>query len=123
MKQKILGIYDTGYAQVQIVCREGRGGEFWCCPEKGSLPRIKIGMDYDLWECVVGVLLHELLELIFNRMQCRFNIDDDLGQDHASYLFVVDHCKFSDACAKAALTLSMCLPDLAKEYKKWKPKS
>ena len=49
MKQIIVGIYSVGFEDVEIVLREGTGGEFFNCPEKGHCPRIKIGADVSNW--------------------------------------------------------------------------
>ncbi len=120
MKQKIIGIY-IGREQCQLVLREGTGGEFWVTPEKGSLPRIKVGAGEvgGTWKSVVDVLLHEALELQLYRLGCRFEPSDDMGRDHATYLFVLNHCQFSDAVARTGLLLAQCLPDLAREWRRW----
>lgn len=58
MKQKIVGTYPLGWSRVQIVAREGIGGEFWLSPGDIDCPRIKIGLDEDRWEDVLETLLH-----------------------------------------------------------------
>ena len=47
MTQVIVGVYTMGYEDVEIVLREGTGGEFYNCPGKGQIPRIKIGADVE----------------------------------------------------------------------------
>lgn len=55
MKQKIVGTYYAGHQQIQLVIREGDGGEFFLNPERGSLPRIKLGVDKS-WPYAQGSL-------------------------------------------------------------------
>ena len=119
MKQVVVGVYKIGSDQCQLVLREGTGGDFYSCPEKGSIPRIKVGADERQWDVVVGVLLHEAFEFVANRLQCRYDLTDDLGRDHASYLFVMRHPQFSDCCMKVAEFTSAALRDLAKAWRQW----
>ncbi len=122
LKQKILGVYEFGYEQVQIVLREGTGAEFYFMPEKGSVPRIKIGCDYKEWRCIITILQHEALEFALTRLMCRYECAEDMSKDHSAYLFVMTHQQMSDACAKVADLMSNCLPDLAEAWKKWNKK-
>jgi hypothetical protein len=119
MKQKVVGHYSLGHEDVEVVLREGTGGEFWCVPEDGHIARIKIGADYTDWSSIISVLLHEAFELVYERLQCRFDPTDDMGSDHSSYLFVASHTKFLDACSKVAMLLSECLPDLSEAWRVW----
>ena len=120
MKQVVVGVYGLGADQVELVLREDTGGEFYVQPEKGKIPRIKVGADHEEWGRIVAVLLHEAFELALHRSQCRFLGSDDMGRDHSEYLFVMRHYQFSDACAKAGYFLSDALPDLSGAWKKWK---
>lgn len=127
MKQKIVGIYDCGFEQIQLVLRDGLGGEFYSCPEKGSLPRIKVGAGGpNEWGSVVGVLMHEIMEFSMWRQDCRFTPDNRIRPlSHADYLFVMSHEKFNDCITKVAEFVHLALPDLAKAYNAWhqeKPK-
>lgn len=119
MKQKIVGIYRAGSDQAQVVLREGQGGEFYFVPEKGSVPRLKIGADYESWNDVVAVLLHETFEFLLTRMDCRLIIDN-YSNDSEDYLFHFNHGKLSDLCARAAMFLTVCLPDFATAWNQWK---
>ena len=123
MKQVIIGIYDIGYEQIELVLREGTGGDFWNVPERGHIARIKVGADQKEWRVVVGALLHESFELVANRLQLRYDCSDDMGRDHAGYVFVMPHNKFSDCCQKTAEFLAKALPDLARAWKKWNRKT
>lgn len=119
MKQVIVGVYEIGWEQVQVVLREGTGGEFYSIPEKGSLARIKIGADYRNWNDVVAVLLHEASELMYDRLQCRYMATNHLAGDHTGYLFMANHAQFSDVCWKVGELAANCLPDLQKAWKRW----
>ncbi len=120
MKQKIIGEYPLGSEYVQIVLREGNGGEFYAMPEHGHIARIKIGADYDTWEEVVSVLIHEVREMIYYRLRCRYEPNNDYSEDHGSYLFVLNHAQFSDACRREAQFLVACLPDISKVWRAWR---
>jgi len=120
MKQKIIGTYYCGSTQIQVVLREGTGGEFYNTPEKGLCPRIKIGADYNNWWELVNVALHEIMEYFLNSNNHRYYPDNDVGRDLSSFVFFLNHPQFSDIIAKSAEFLSDCLPVLEKEWKLWK---
>lgn len=120
MKQVIVGTYEMGYEQVELVIREDTGGEFYVIPEKGSVPRIKIGADYSEWKDVVTTLLHEAFELVFDRLNCRYSPSNEITRDHSAYMFTFPHLVFSEACARVADFVTDALPDLAREWEKWK---
>ena len=119
MEQIIVGTYDMGWESVEIVLREGTGVEFFLIPETGRGPRIKVGADQNQWSDVVAVLLHECLELEYERAGVRFSPSSELARDHAAYIFVLNHAQFSEAAARVAELLSKVLPDLAKSWKQW----
>lgn len=119
MKQRIIGVYDIGHEQVELVLCEGTGGEFNCIPEHGHIPRIKIGADYSKWRDVASVLYHESFEFVLQRMGCRFECDADCGGDSAGYTFILTHVQLSDACARVAMFTTAALPELAKIWKGW----
>lgn len=121
MKQKIVGVYECGYEQIQLVLREGTGGEFYSCPEKGSLPRIKVGAGVqDGWRDIVSTLMHEITEFAFWRQDCRFYPDNRISpRSHADYLFVMNHEKFNDCITKVGEFVTLALPDLSTAFAKW----
>lgn len=121
MKQKTVGTYEVGYECIQLVIREGTGGEFWFLPGDIKTPRIKIGVD-ETWLIVRTALLHEIQELILARLKCRFHPFDDLGNAHDSYIFTIDHHNFSDLCYRVSEFLDSCIPDLKKAYREWHKK-
>ena len=121
MKQKVVGSYYAGYESVELVLREGYGGDFYTIPERGSIARMKIGAD-DNWEMTMASLFHETFEFLFDRSKCRFCAANDLSNSASAYLFVASHYDFSDVCAKAAEFVVACLPDLKRVYKEWNKK-
>jgi len=114
-----VGSYYAGNESIQLVLREGNGGDFWCVPGRGKLPYIKIGADDD-WNSIFTTLLHEIFEFLLERVKGRYYPSADVSHSSASYLFVIDHQDFGDVCARAAEFVDDCLPDLKKEYKLWR---
>ena len=123
MKQKIIGTFFMGRTEVELVLREGDGGEFYIAPERGKIPRIKIGADVKEWRTIVSVLLHESLELVMDDMYLRYRTSKEIAGDAASYLFIFNHSpQFSEICARVGDFITDALPVLATEWKKWKHK-
>lgn len=122
MKQLIVGTYELGSDFVQIVLREGTGGEFYLMPEHGKVPRVKIGADYKYWWEVANVLLHEIIELSYEKLGCRTEPSFNMGNDHSKYIFVIPHQIFSESTARVAYCLTDCMPDVEKAWKKWRKK-
>jgi len=120
MKQKVIGIYEAGYYQIELILREGTGGEYYLIPEKGKCPRIKVGADYINWVEVVSALLHEVEEFLIDRMQCRYSPFDNLSNTLDEFTFLLNHSQFSDVCVKTAEYISKALPDLSKAWNEWK---
>ena len=123
MKQKRLNTYYIGHDQVELILRDGTGGEYYLMPEKGRIARIKIGADYKYWWEVVTVLLHEAFELILDKMYCRYSKTQTWCRDDSNYLFVFTHQEFSEATGRVSDFVTDALPDLSKEWKKWKKKN
>lgn len=121
MKQKIVGVYGIGLQEVQVVLREGTGGEFYFAPESGKCCRIKVGADGD-WKRCVSTVLHEAFEMEMTKSHCRFAPAPDFGCDHAGYLFQMDHPMFSDVVARLGGFLADCLPQLSRAYSAWHKK-
>ncbi len=120
MTQVVVGIYEFGMGQAQLVLRDGIGGEFYTVPDLGAIPRIKIGADQDSWQEVVSTLLHEIIELQMALTGCRLSAVPDYGRDHAGYIFIMTHLQFSEVCGRASIFVAAALPDLAAAWKKWK---
>lgn len=119
MKQVIVGLFQFGYETVEIVLRDGTGGEFYSCPEMGRSPRIKVGAD-GKWGDVVRILLHELLELAMFRQGCRYEVSGDVGQDMGAYVFMFTHAQFSNIQARAAEAIVLSLPAVSTAWRKWR---
>jgi hypothetical protein len=120
MRQKVLGLYPTGCDHIQLVIREGYGGEFWINPGDIKNSRIKIGADYEGWFEIMAILLHEIEELLRQKEGCRYTNDGHLSSDNGNYYFFYDHLTLSNLATKEAIFLSNCLPDLATAWKQWK---
>jgi hypothetical protein len=120
MNNVVVGTYYIGWEQIELVLRDDVGGEFYVTPEKGCIPRIVIGADHDTWQEIVGILLHEAYEFIFERMRCRYSPADDLARDHSAYMFVISHVSFSEANARVSEFIIDALPNLKKAWIKWK---
>jgi len=121
MKQVVVGVYECGYEQIELVLRDGSGGEFTSYPEKGKVPRIKIGVQKPgEWRLVVSVLLHEIMEFAMWRQDCRYSPDNRVTpMSHSDYLFVMTHEKFNDCITKVGEFVTHALPDLSTAYNKW----
>lgn len=120
MKQIIVGTYGFGGEFVQVVLREGTGGDFYTNPELGSVPRVKIGADHGNW--------HEVFEFAYMRAGLRFSpMPSYPPYNSADWLFIMDHQQFHNCTARCAELLQACVPDLAIAWKKWnqpkKPKA
>lgn len=122
LKQVVIGKYCIGREYVEIVLREGTGADYWLMPEHGHIPRIKVGADVDRFDRLAASLLHELTELVYDRLSCRFDPTNDIGMDHSTYVFIVPHVVFSDACTRVAECLIECLPDIKNAWEKWHKK-
>lgn len=121
MKQKIVGSFTLGSSEVLLVIREGTGGEFWMSPEKGHIPRIKVGIENG-WNDMVAIALHEALEMALVECGARFSPAPDHARENGGYLFVMDHTKFACAVAMAGHFLSPALPAMSATYRKWRLK-
>ncbi len=123
MRQKVVGVYEIGYEKIEVVLRDGNGGEFHMLSENSNITRIKIGADYENWRDVLAVFLHETMEFSLDRLKCRYYPSNDLSNSTDRYVFITTHNQFSDACAKVAECAADCVPDLKKIWKKWKKKN
>lgn len=120
-KQKSLGAFFMGRKEVELFITDGADGSFYTSPERGKLPRIKVGMQAE-WRHVVMVLIHEAAEATMDDMYLRFAPSHAMSQDHADYLFSFNHPQFSEICARVADFLTPVLPLVAAEWKRWPKK-
>jgi hypothetical protein len=121
MKERVVGIFSLGNDQIELVLREGTGGEFYAVPGKGKIPRIAIGADKEGVE-VLSTVIHEVFEFSTFRNHCRYDPSGDYSNDHSAYLFVMSHPQLSDCCGHLAVFLNKALPELEKSWKAWKKK-
>ena len=117
MKPQIIGDYEIGYEMVQLILRDGDGAEFYRLSGNVTIPTIIVGCGHACWWQVVACLLHEAFELVADRLGCRFYPSHNLANDNSAYLFVLDHQRFADCCAKVADFMTVALPDLAVAWK------
>ena len=118
MKQKTIGSYYAGRECIELVIREGQGGEVFFCPEHGKIGRIKIGVD-DEWRDVLAALFHEVFEFIATKNHCRYQDTENFSGDLGTYMFIIPHYMFSDICWKTADFMEACVGDLKKKWEKW----
>lgn len=120
MRQKLVGVYHFGFEQVELYARDDTGGDVFVLPEKGRLPRMKIGMDYRHWNGVIATLFHEVMELAMDRANCRFRPTNNLNWSSDCYVFHLDHHQFTESCARAAEFTVACQDDLHRTWKSWR---
>lgn len=122
MRQKIVGTYQLGDEMVQLVLRDGGGADFYERPGDIPNPRMKIGADKESIGWLMDSVQHEAQERSMAVMRLRFRREDSYYVDSTSYVFVLTHEEFTEACHRAGMFLSACLPDMAKAWKAWKKK-
>lgn len=120
MKQKIVGTYEAGYHQFQLVLREGHGGEMYSIPENGSVPRIKVGADSASWAAVLESLIHEITEGVYYFLGVRYKCSENRSWGHDGYVFFLTHDQLSNASAQVAEFLAACLPDFSRAWREWR---
>ena len=118
LNQSIVGVYRLGMLNVQVVLREGYGGDAYCRPDDVGVPRIKLGAE-GKWENVVDRLLHESAELYLELHHHRYLACANERNDPASVRFMFTHAEFSDLCAVLGVFAACVLPDLADAWKKF----
>lgn len=108
-----LGSYTAGYHHIELyINKKDVGGTLWLTPGKGKLPKIEIGIDYKFFDQVMAVLLHEIQEYCLIKRQLRFRESQQLSNDHAQYLFSLNHCQFTEICVEVAEYIEEARKDL-----------
>ena len=122
VKQIIVGVYEAGWEQIELVLREGTGGEFYFIPEvgKNKVPRIKIGADHDEWYRILEVCLHEIDEYVMSSMGLRYKSSNNVSNNHDDYIFQMTHTQFAEKSSRVAEFICNSTYDLNKAWKKWK---
>lgn len=114
-----VGRFYLGWSQVDLFAtmppHEG-GGCFYYSPEDGRLPRIKVGINYNEWNTVIAILLHEAMEFALEGHRLRFTPSGQMADSHASYLFVMNHEEFAECVAITGSFMADCIPALAAAY-------
>jgi len=118
-RQEIVGYWTCGTTAVQVVAREGTGGEFYSCPDSDNMavPRIKIGMDQP-WGQIGETLMHEALE--FASVQLGLRYEPCFKTCDPEYAFFMSHGQFSEMICRASELVIHMLPILSSVHSRWK---
>jgi hypothetical protein len=120
MRQVIVGNYYMGPESVQLVLREGFGGDFYPTPERGNIPRIKLGADQANWQALFNNLCHEAFEASLLRINCRFFAENNRANATDDCMFIANHQQLGETCARAGEFINTCKGDLNKAWNKWR---
>ena len=112
MKETTLGIWEIGNERVELAVRSGYGAEYYYRPEA----RIVVGIDHSEWSSVIGCLLHEAFEFVLDRSNARYDATNNHANDNGSYLFVMTHALFSDACEKSSSFITGCMQSVRESW-------
>ena len=119
MRQEIVWTYRLGDEQVQLVLRKGGGADFYYQPGDIPYPRMKIGADQESFGGLLDSIFHEAQERSMSVMRVRFHRTDSYYVDSCSYLFVLTHEEFTEACHRAGMFLGECLEDVEEAWRRW----
>jgi hypothetical protein len=114
-----VGQYDLGTRRINLFINRTDGNGCFTLRPKGGVSEIEVGIDQrNGWPAAMSVLLHEAFELSYVDVGARFNPSPDYAEDHAAYLFSMDHTKFGEATARVAWFLTDAIPDFASAWRK-----
>jgi len=117
MEQVYFGVYSLNNINVDVYLLPNEsGGEFYFSPDKVSLPRIKIGLNFKDWDDVVAVAIHESMEFLLTQKGFRFRQSGRFTNDHADFTFIYNHADFTELCARQAFFLVSLIPKLANAF-------
>lgn len=119
-EQPHVGVYRLGISNVDLYGRAGFGGEFYCTPDKTSMPRVKVGFGYEYWWEVVATVMHESFEFLAAQRGVRFRPCGNSMYASDVYSFAFDHNAMSQMIEDQGYFLAQCLPDLAAAWKSWR---
>jgi hypothetical protein len=108
-----------GAESVRLYMTAESGGSYDARPDDNGPAQICVGREAGKWWSIVGVLMHEAMELSLMRHGCRFVPHPDYANDNGSITFIATHTKFSEATATAAMFITESLPPLSKAWAKW----
>lgn len=108
-----VGSYDLGNRRVTVrLDKQSSNGH--CHIIDGI---IFIGIDGNNWREVIGILLHEAMELAIMDLELRYTPSHDESNSADIYLFIMTHPQFSQVCGRVGNFLYECLPDLTRSYR------
>jgi hypothetical protein len=123
--KKLLGQYFLGNESVRVVIdttsRDGHAqlpGN-WQIAGKMITGCITIGLALE-WGSVVGTFLHEAMEYVAVKRECRFVADARFCLSPSHGVFLMTHDQYSEICDQVGMFLSQSLPDLATAHTKYR---
>lgn len=118
MKQKHIGTFGCGFANVEVFTMEGeRGGEFYCLPDSTSPPRIKVGTDYRYFWQAAQVMSHEAFEYLALTMGLRYEPSSKTTHASDTYSFFMNHSDMTQLIADHTYFMTKATPALEKAWK------
>lgn len=119
--KKLIKTVEMGYDYVNIFVDDSTDGFCTLLPKGDSkIQEVVVGLDQPDFSRVLAILIHEVGELHMNKMHYRLVPTTDLSNDHASYLFLMNHVQYSEVCFVVSEVLTSVFKDIKKEYKKFK---
>ena len=119
MKQVVVGHFSIGSETVELVLREGGGGEYYFQPEPGKCARIKVWADCEWRECV-SAFLHEAMEFACHRRGKLFQESSPFSIGSDNRIIVMNHAEFSIVCTHVAEFVMEAMPELANAFTLWR---
>jgi hypothetical protein len=123
MKSVYIGTYPLGDTAAELYgLPDYQGGALDFKPGPKRLPRLDIGLGEKHWREVVDTLLHESAEYLMMQNDLAFDGLSIAPSDTQNRTFIFNHGKFCTLCRELSEFLIAALPDLARVWKKFKPK-
>lgn len=117
MKNKpiAIGTYGMGCLNVKVEADLGlEGGHY----DMDKSPTITVGLLYNQWGSVVGILLHEAMEMSMMLHGCKSRRVPMVNHDSSDCTFTMNHPDYARVCAEVGYFMGDCLPDLATVFNK-----
>jgi hypothetical protein len=113
-KPIVIGTFRLGSVRVRLDADPMlEGGEF-----NSMEASITVGFNQNSWSEVVGILLHEALEMSLMRRGHKYRAVPVSTYDSADCEFRFDHSQFGRACADVGAFMAEASPELFKVYHK-----
>lgn len=120
MKPIHVGYYQAGlHDSVEIRLVSGINGYFSCAPAKGKVAVIELGIDTPYQSDLYNVALHEITEWTMAKLMHRYAPTGTRGTDAAEYTFHFNHVQFTEICARVAMVLNYCMPDIVTHWRRY----